>query len=160
MKQKTLQVLVHILAFWLAGTGFALAQNAIESFNVAEQGSNIVIRVTTKEALKSPPASFTVANPARVVFDFPDTVNALGRNSQDIAKGEVRSMNMVQSGDRTRLVLNLSRSVSHEVSMDGRNMVITLATTSAAPAAAGQVSHFAEGKDGKHTIRDIDFRRG
>jgi type IV pilus assembly protein PilQ len=153
-----------LLALWLLGIGLALAQagNSIEAFDVAQQGGNVVIRITTKEPLKSVPPSFTVANPARIVFDFANTSNGLGRNAQDVAQGELRSMNLVQGSDRTRMVLNLRRSVAHEISLDGKNMVVTLSAAAVAPAgAAGQVAHFAEGKaDGKHAIREVDFRRG
>ena len=45
------------------------------------------MRITTKEPLKAAPPSFTVANPARIVFDFANTTNALGRNSQDVGAG-------------------------------------------------------------------------
>ena len=152
-----------MLAAGLLWTGAAFAQaNSIEAFDVAQQGGNIVVRITTKEPLKSAPASFTVANPARIVFDFAATSNALGRNAQEIGQGELRSMNLVQGSDRTRLVLNLRRTVSHEVALDGRNFVVTL-SSAAAPtgAAADKVAHFAEGKaDGKHAIREVDFRRG
>jgi len=159
-----LRKLCVMLAAGLVWTGVAFAQaNSIEAFDVAQQGGNIVVRVTTKEPLKSVPANFTVANPARIVFDFAGAVNALGRNAQDIGQGELRSMNMVQGTDRTRMVLNLRRSVAHEVAIDGRNVVITLSAAAAAPtgAAADKVAHFAEGKaDSKHAIREVDFRRG
>src|SRR5512135_1022409 len=124
-----LRKLCVMLAAGLAWTGAAFGQaNSIESFDVAQQGGNIVVRVTTKEPLKSAPANFTVANPARLVFDFANTSNALGRNAQEIGQGELRSMNMVQGADRTRMVLNLRRSVAHEVAVDGRNVVITLSS--------------------------------
>ena len=66
-----------LLALWLLGIGLALAQagNSIEAFDVAQQGGNVVIRITTKEPLKAVPPSFTVANPARIVFDFANTSN-------------------------------------------------------------------------------------
>jgi len=159
-----LRKLCIMLAAGLVWTGAAFAQaNSIEAFDVAQQGGNIVVRITTKEPLKSAPASFTVANPARIVFDFAGTSNALGRNAQEIGQGELRSMNVVQGADRTRMVLNLRRTVSHEVALDGRNIVVTLSSAAAAPtgAAADKVAHFAEGKaDGKHAIREVDFRRG
>jgi type IV pilus assembly protein PilQ len=152
------------LAAGFAWAGAALAQaNSIESFDVAQQGGNVVVRITTKEPLKSAPPSFTVANPARIVFDFAATSNALGRNAQEVGQGELRSMNLVQGSDRTRLVLNLRRTVSHQVALDGKNIVVTLssATTAASGAAASQVANFAEGKaDTKHAIREVDFRRG
>ena len=161
---KRLGILCVMLAAGFAWKGAAIAQaNSIESFDVAQQGGSIVVRITTREPLKSAPPSFTVANPARIVFDFAGTGNALGRNAQEVGQGELRSMNVVQGSDRTRLVLNLRRTVAHEVAIDGKNMVVTLSSAATAPsgAAAGQVSNFAEGKaDTKHAIRDVDFRRG
>jgi len=159
-----LRKLCVVLVAGLAWTGAAFAQaNSIESFDVGQQGGNVVVRITTKEPLKSAPPSFTVANPARIVFDFAGTSNALGRNAQEVGQGELRSMNLVQGSDRTRLVLNLRRTVAHEVALDGKNIVVTLTSAVAAPtgAAAGQASNFAEGKaDAKHAIREVDFRRG
>ena len=152
-----------LLAAGFAWTGLAFAQaNSIEAFDVAQQGGNVVVRITTKEPLKSAPPSFTVANPARIVFDFAGTSNALGRNAQEVSQGELRSMNLVQGSDRTRLVLNLRRTVAHQVVLDGRNIVVTLApATAASGAAGGAASNFAEGKaDIKHAVREVDFRRG
>jgi len=150
-----------LLALWVLGCGLAFAQNSIEAFDVAQQGGNIVVRIATKDPLKAVPPSFTVANPARIVFDFANTTNGLGRNAQDVGQGELRSMNVVQGSDRTRLVLNLRRTVSHEVALDGKNIVVTLSAAAAATGSASQTAHFAEGKaDTTHAIREIDFRRG
>jgi type IV pilus assembly protein PilQ len=160
---KNLKHLGALLALWLCGAGLAFAQaNSIEAFDVAQQAGNIVVRITTKEPVKTVPPSFTVASPARIVFDFANTTNALGRNSQDVSQGELRSMNLVQGSDRTRLVLNLRRSVAHEVALDGKNIVVTLSAAAEAPTgAAGGAAHFAEGKaDATHAIREVDFRRG
>jgi type IV pilus assembly protein PilQ len=159
MKTKTL----YAVCLWLLGIGLAWAQaNSIETFDVSEQGGKVVVRVTTKEPLRSMPPNFAVANPARIAFDFPNTVNNLGRSSQEIGQGELRSMNVVQGTDRTRLVLNLRRAVSHEAAIDGRNIIITLNEPAmAATVPGGGVAHFAEGRtDSKHAIRDVDFRRG
>jgi len=146
---------------WLAGSSAAFAQaNSIEAFNVTQQGGKVTVRIETKEPLQSLPPNFSVASPARIAFDFPGTTNALGRNSQDIGEGELRSMNVVQGADRTRLVLNLRRAVAHEATLEGKTLIVTL--TSLPPTATGAgVAHFAEGKaDARHAIRDIDFRRG
>jgi type IV pilus assembly protein PilQ len=151
------------LVLWLAGVGVVQAQaNAIEGFEVVSQGGKTVVRVTTKEPLRSVPPNFAVANPARIAFDFANTSNALGRANQDIAQGELRSMNMVSGADRTRMVLNLRRAVTHASALDGRTLVITLGEPAVAQTApGGQISHFAEGRaDTKHQIRDVDFRRG
>jgi len=148
---------------WLAAVGLAYAQaNSIEAFEVVQHAGKTVVRVTTKEALRSVPPNFAVANPARIAFDFANTVNSLGRASQEIAQGDLRSMNVVQGTDRTRLVLNLRRPVAHEATLEGRTVVITLAEPAVAQTApGGQVARFAEGRaETKHAIRDVDFRRG
>ena len=156
---------VQALVFCLAGIGVAAAQgNSIVGFDVAQQGGAVIVRVTTKEPLKGVPPNFAIASPARIAFDFAGTGNGLGRNAQEIGQGELRSMNVVQGADRTRLVLNLSRSVAHEAKVEGNALMITLAAAAAASstaAAAAPVSRFAEGSaDTKHAIREIDFRRG
>src|SRR5712671_5513172 len=151
------------LGLWLAAAGAAFGQaNSIESFDVAQQAGKTIVRITTKEPLNSVPPNFAVASPARIAFDFPNTVNALGRASQDISQGELRSMNIVQGADRTRLVLNLRRPVSHDAVVDGRSIVISLSAPTLAQAGAGnQPEQFAEGRaDTKHAVREVDFRRG
>jgi len=150
---------------WLAGlalvTTQAYAQNTIDTFEVSQQAGKTVVRVTTKEPLKSVPPNFSVASPARIAFDFPNTANALGRSNQDIGQGDLRSMNVVQGADRTRLVLNLRRAVGHEATLEGNTLVITLAEPAVASTPPSGVAHFSEGKtDVKHAVRDIDFRRG
>lgn len=88
---------------------FAQSQptNAIEAINVVQQGNEIAVKVDLKEALSAAPAGFSVANPSKIALDFPLTANALGKVSQVLNEGDLRSMNIVQAGDRTRLVLNL-----------------------------------------------------
>jgi type IV pilus assembly protein PilQ len=154
--------IIPALLLWLAGLGVCAAQgNSIDSFQVNQVAGRTIVRVTTKEPLKSVPPNFSVAAPARIAFDFPNTVNALGRASEDIGQGELRSMNVVQGADRARLVLNLRRAVGHEAAIEGNTLVITLAEAPLAPAAPAGVAHFAEGRqDVKHAVRDVDFRRG
>jgi type IV pilus assembly protein PilQ len=157
------KIFVRVLMLWVAGFGAAFAQaNSIESFDVTPQEGKIVVRIVTTQPLGSVPPNFTVANPARIAFDFAGTGNALGRTSQDIGQGDLRSMNMVQGADRTRLVLNLRRPMTHEATLDGRSLVVTLtASAVVADTRAGQGVQFAEGRgDAKHSIREIDFRRG
>jgi len=154
---------IGVLLLWFAGLGLAWGQNnSIEGFDVTQEGGKVVVRITMKEPLQAPPPNFAVTTPPRIAFDFSNTLNALGRANQDIAQGELRSMNVVQGAERTRLVLNLRRPVAHETKVDGRTLVVTLAEPAAvAVAPSGQISHFAEGRaDSSHAIRDVDFRRG
>jgi type IV pilus assembly protein PilQ len=160
-------VLVAAATLALAGAAPAAAQapaaaNGIDAVNVATQGGRTVVKVTMKQPLVAAPASFTVAQPARIAFDFPNTANNLGRASQEVNEGELRSLAMVQAGDRTRLVLNLKNMVTYETQVEGRDLVISLTPTPAMAAKpVPQLPRFAEGTaDMKHSLRDVDFRRG
>jgi len=137
-------------------------QNSIENFGVTQAGGQVLVRVTLKNPITAAPGTFTIANPARIAFDFPDTTNSLGRNSQDIGEAVLRSMNVVQAGERTRLVLNLRNMVPYESKIEGSSLLITLAATSGAQqAATGGAARFAEGRsDLQHTLKDVNFRRG
>jgi type IV pilus assembly protein PilQ len=137
-------------------------QNSIENFDVTQSGGQVLIRLTLKNPIEAAPGSFTIANPARIAFDFPDTTNGLGRNSQDIGEGVLRSMNVVQAGERTRLVLNLRNMVPYESKIDGSSLLITLAAAGGAQqAATGGAARFAEGRpDLQHALKDVNFRRG
>ncbi len=80
----------------LALAPLAWGQNSIENLGVTQSGAQVLVRVTLKSPLAAAPGSFTIANPARIAFDFPGTNNGLGRNSQDIGEGVLRSLNVVQ----------------------------------------------------------------
>ncbi|MEQ1774331.1 MAG: AMIN domain-containing protein, partial [Burkholderiales bacterium] len=145
-----------------SGVQAAYAQNSIESINVSPQsGGRLVVRIGLKEALATPPAGFTVNNPPRLAFDFANTANALGKNAQDVSDGDVRRVNVVQAGNRTRVVLELTRALNYETQIDGKTVLITLqGSATAAAGAAGQQFAEASATDQKHSLRNVDFRRG
>src|SRR5499427_3018617 len=121
-------------------------QNSIENFNVTQSGGQVIVRASMKNPIAAAPGSFTISNPARIAFDFADTTNGLRRNSQDIGEAALRSMNLVQVGDRTRLVLNLRNMVRFDSKIDGNSFLITLVATGPARAgAAPGAASFAEG---------------
>jgi type IV pilus assembly protein PilQ len=141
----------------------AYAQNSIESVAVSPQsGGTVVVKITMKSPVANPPAGFTVNNPPRIAFDFPNTTNATGRTSQDIGEGDVRKVNVVQAGDRTRMVLEMTKAATYDTRVEGNTILIALRTTGASVAEAAQPQQFAAVRAGdtKHSLRDVDFRRG
>jgi type IV pilus assembly protein PilQ len=155
---------VPVLGWTQQSTPASAPQNSIDSLQVSQQQGMTIVKLTMKQALSAPPASFSIASPARVAFDFAGTENGLGRNVQQLNEGELRSVNIVQVGDRTRLVLNLNKLMTYETRIDGANLYINLVPASVASesADASQVSHFATGKlqEASQNVRDINFRRG
>jgi type IV pilus assembly protein PilQ len=166
LRDFSLSSLLHgALALLLAcASAVAYGQaNSIEGLDVSPStGGRVIVKVTLKQAPVSPPAGFSVSNPPRIAFDFLNTANALGRNAQDVNEGDLRSLNVVQAGDRTRLVLNLARASGYDTQIDGRTLLITLQGAAAAASPTGITTHFAEPRAGdtRHALRDVDFRRG
>lgn len=137
--------------------------NAIEAVNVAQQGSDISLRIDMKEALSTPPPGFSVASPAKIAFDFQSTANGLGKNSQVINQGDLRSMNVVQVGDRTRVVLNLVKNLNYKTRLEGKSLYVTLSQVERiADTSTTRSTRFAEESlvGSKHVVNDVIFRRG
>jgi type IV pilus assembly protein PilQ len=136
--------------------------NSIESIVVAPQGDNVAVKIDLKEALTAPPTGFSVANPAKIAFDFPGTANGLGKNSLTFKEGDLQSANVVQVGGRTRVVLNLTRSLNYTTRLDGKSLYIVLAPIPAVGSLPERVTRFTEesaiGK--RHALQDVAFRRG
>lgn len=137
--------------------------NAVQSVDaVTLPGGKVMVRVNLKTPLLATPAGFTVGNPPRIALDLPDTSNALGKNTVEANQGPLSSVNVVQAGTRTRLVLNLDKSVEYEAKIDGKSLLVSLGDVGVGVAPVNVAPRFAEAGPGNagHSIRDVDFRRG
>jgi type IV pilus assembly protein PilQ len=142
--------------------------NAIESMKVVRQGTVFSLKLTFKEPLTTPPSGFSVASPARIALDFPNTVNGTGKPVQTFNEGDLRSVNIVQSDDRARVVLNLNRAMNYETTFEENALLITLTPSVGKAWQEGGVNspveHFSQAPAATvataNSIRDIVFRRG
>ncbi len=154
---------------WLLGVAVALmsapsawAQAQIRAINTSQQAGVDVVRIELNEPLAAVPTGFTIQTPPRIAIDLPGVINSLGRNSVDINQGNLRSANVAQTGDRSRVVLNLRQASSYTAKLDGSALVLVLGSAApAAQAAADEPVHFAQSLNtAPQSLRDIDFRRG
>ncbi len=146
------------------------AKNAVESINFSSiQGGKIVVKIGLKNALAAVPQGFTVSNPPRIAIDLPETVNGLGKNQIDAGEGDLKSVSVVQTASRTRLVMNLIRTLTYSQALEGKLLVVTIdgsqapVGAGAATASAAAATVFAEAPAGtavRYNLRDVDFRRG
>ena len=137
--------------------------NSIESLSASSDNGKLVVRVGMKTAPQSQPAAFTINTPPRIAFDFPNTENGLGTSVQTFGEGDLRSANIVQAGNRTRLVINLSQMAGYDTRVEGNEVLITLQPKGVGGGDAQvAAAHFADASasEQKHSLRDIDFRRG
>ena len=152
-------LLIALFAF--GAQAQADAQNSISALSVSTGNGVTVIKVELAQPLAELPAGFTINTPPRIAFDFPNTANGMGKSVQDFNAGDLRSANIVQAGNRTRLVINLNQMLTYDSKVDGNNLLITL-HDKPADVVASKTARFAEAKQGaqQHELRDIGFRRG
>ena len=145
-----------------AETASSRETNVIEAINVDQQGAQLIVKVSLKNTVDSLPSGFSTATPARVALDFLSASNGLGRNSQAINTGALRNLNLVQVGDRTRLVLNLDKRMEYEVRGEEKQVFVTLTPLAASTTDSQRVSNLASFQpvQVQSTIREVNFRRG
>jgi hypothetical protein len=173
---NTKRAAVALAGLWLglAGISFA-AENSIKQIQVRRDGDQVLLKVQMAAPLKSMPGNWSVVEPPRVVIDFPETDNKSGQSTQQVAEGDLKSLNVVQSDKLTRLVLNLYRPTKFSTEIAGDVLFIKLqgqgvqATSERAPSVFQRTASPAAGASGSAVarteaaaIRDILFpsRRG
>ncbi|WP_159274012.1 type IV pilus secretin PilQ [Variovorax boronicumulans] len=159
------------MAQWLRAAGLGLlafgalavahAQNAIESVTSSTQSGAEVIRIDLAQPLTAVPAGFSVQTPARIALDFPGVTNAIGRSAIEVNQGNLRSVNVVQAGDRSRVVLNLKQATAYKAEIQGKSLLVVLEPVAGTALAASAATTFAENRN-RDTLplRDVDFRLG
>ena len=140
---------------------FAQGTNTIQSVTASVSGGSEVIRIDLAEALTAVPTGFSIQSPARIALDFPGISNAMGRSAVEMNLGNLRSANVVQAGERTRVVLNLKASTPYRAEIQGKSLLITLDPVAVAAPAGVAPPAFAENRNRDVLpLKDIDFRRG
>ena len=115
----------------------ALAQNnQLKQVDANVVGEQTVFTVDLQGPLSQKPADFTTQNPAKIAIDFFDTGFAQGRAQYEYAGKLLKSANVMQIGDRTRVVLNLARNATYRTEMRGNQFVVLMDNVAQAAAAA------------------------
>ncbi len=143
-----------------AGGSWAQTPNAIRSVSVSSQGGAQAVRIETAQPLSRPPSGFAIQSPARIALDFPGLTNGVGRNLVDFNQGNVRSANVIEAGDRTRVVLNLGQASNYQTRIEGNALLVLLEPAAAAAPAPAQSAFAPSGNAQTLALKDIDFRRG
>jgi type IV pilus assembly protein PilQ len=160
--------MLALVGLWFGYSGIAAAfENAVKQIQVRQEGDQVLLKVQMAVPLKSLPGNWSVVEPPRVVFDFPDTENQSGKTSEKLNVGDLKSLNIVQTEKLTRLVLNLHRSTKFSTELVGDALFVKLqsqprvASQEAVPSSyqptAAKRSKIAEPSA---AVRDLSFRRG
>ncbi len=146
-----------------AGPAHEKFPNQLDSIDISTlEDGRVVVKLLLDQALIAPPSGVSLSNPYRIYFDFDQVSNELGKNYQSVEEGDLHSINIVQVGDRTRVVFNLSNLMHHETVIQDNILLISLKSVDDIQKNAGPVEHFSHNSSEKtlNSLLDIDFRRG
>ena len=121
-------------------------------------GDKVQLSMEFSEALQEEPVNFTIDNPARIAIDLPNVTLNLEEKSLSIGIGMAHSVAAVEAAGRTRVVVNLVRSTSYDISLQGNLVLVTLGAGK--PAMDDMPSASGTSISGGASIENIDFRRG
>ena len=135
----------------------------LQSLDVAAlPGDKVELKLTFDEPV-AVPRGYTIEQPARIALDLPGVVNKLGAKNRELGVGNARSVTIVEAGDRTRLIVNLSTLAPYSARAEGNSLfvvvgegVVRAASNPVAAVKPVVKPYTAAGK----AIKGIDFQRG
>jgi len=137
------------------------AQNSIQTVTSSMQSGAEIIRIDFTEPLIALPTGFSIQTPARIALDFPGVASAVGRSAIEINQGNLRSVNVVQAGEKTRLIMNLKQATAYKTEIQGSSLLVSLEPVAGPAVTAAASSAFAETRNRELLpLRDVDFRLG
>ncbi len=139
------------------------AQTAIEAVTGSIQSGVEVVKIDLSQPLVTVPTGFSIQSPARIALDFPGISNGMGRSTIDINQGNLKSVSVVQAGDRTRVVLNLKQATPYKAQIQGKSLIVVLDAVAGPSSEVASVSPaFSAAPQNRDSlpIKDLDFRRG
>ncbi len=120
-----LQRLAALLVFSLFGQAVLAAPTVTDIEFASRPGSKIEVRLDFDET-PPPMEAYTIEKPARIAIDFPGTRSALPQKSYSLPYGNATGVVVLESGDRTRLVLNLVKLVPYETRVEGNSLFLVV----------------------------------
>ena len=166
------------VSLWMAVCAPALMAATLKTLDVAAlPGDRIELKLSF-DAPVAAPRGYTTDQPARIALDLPGVTNGVASRSRDLGVGNARSLVVVETKDRTRIIVNLTSLAPYSTRVEGNNLFVligqgasTLAGGQAAsaplapPPVARNASVTAAAPSrpfvpaGK-AIRNVDFQRG
>lgn len=161
MKMKLSRIGMAFLAVILSPALFAVNLQTLDV--AALPGGQVELKLAFDQAINAP-NGYTIEQPARIALDLPGVKNKLGIKSRELGNGNVRSLNIVETPDLMRLIINMTSSSPYNTRVDGKYLYIVVgegAQSSPRQAAAQAPAVVTPPKAvTQKGIRHIDFQRG
>ena len=120
MRSGAAAVVLGLLSSWVQ------AAPTVQDIEFSSRpGSKFEVRVEFNE---TPPdiKTYAIEKPARIAVDFPGATSSLDRKRYSLPYGNATKAMVLESGDRTRLVVNLVKLVPYETRVEGNNLYLVV----------------------------------
>ena len=126
-RQKVLRWIATLLIGLCIGAPAMAGATTIEdiAFN-SQTGARLEVRLTFSDVPPADIESYSIEDPARIVLDFPGIQSSLEQKTYALSQANAKSVVVLETGDRTRVVLNLIELVPFESRVEGRQLVVRL----------------------------------
>ena len=138
------------------------APNSVQALDYAIlPGRRILLKLTFRNALREPPAVVAGYHPAaHITLDFSATASEVGKDPVEVNQRGLRSLQVVQVGTRTRLIINLISPHVYETESQGRELLITLQRPEAIFRSEGPGRPSGDAPEARRSLRNVTFERG
>lgn len=146
----------------MASMAFAADRVMLEQVDsVTLPGDEVEVRLGF-DGVAPQPVAYKIDKPARIVFDLPGVRSALPGKYVNLGSGNARSLTVVESGDRSRVIVNLGELSGFNTRVDGNQMYITIGKSQVTADAARKTVTVAGAAPAKvvRAVSGVDFRRG
>jgi type IV pilus assembly protein PilQ len=133
----------------------------IQAVTSSVQGGVEMAKIDFDRPPTTVPTGFVVQRPACIALDFPGVQSALPNSPIQLNQGNLKSANVVQVGDRTRVVLDLKAPTTYQAQIQGQSIVVSLTPLASGSMVPQAVQEFSVSQNmDVLPIKNIDFHRG
>jgi type IV pilus assembly protein PilQ len=160
MNSALSRVAISLISVFIASNAVAAGLSGLDV--AALPGDRVELKLQFDSPVVAP-RGYTIEQPARIALDLPGVTNNLGVKSRELGVGNARSVTIVETKERTRLIVNLATLVPYATRVEGNNLFVVVGETATsvskvvpAPAQSLNKSIAVSGR----AIQGVDFQRG
>ncbi len=157
-KQRTLIAgIVLTMLYFISASALAIELQDV-TFSMAS-GDRTDITLTFDE-VPPEPTGYAIAEPARISLDLVGVSSGLASKYHALGAGNARNMTVLETQDRTRIIIALSELVGYSTQVRGRTLQVSVGRDLDATARTTSGAAAMPGNQPRSNVDDVDFKRG
>ena len=160
-KHATIHNTISRLVLWGTLLVLSLSAQAVELIDIefsSAAGDRTDILLSFDERPPEP-KGFAIAEPARISLDLMGVTNGLTTKYHPLGSGTAKNVTVLETDDRTRIIVALSELVGYSTSVRGQTLTISVGGAAGSEGVIRQASASVTETNGP-SVEAIDFRRG